>query len=448
MPDTYPERSDGGGIEPAAKRAPRTVEETGLPFLFLVELLVKILFLRGQIGLPALSTHVKLGAGILEPLLTFMRAEKLCEARRNGGNGTDADLYYLLGDQGRLRAAEYRRRNADSGPAPVTLADYSNQVLAQSVADMQVTRDDVQRDFRDVVASSAVLDQLGAAMNSGRALFFHGPAGSGKSYLAERLNGLLSGAIALPHAVMVDGEVLPFLDPMLHTLSRGGSVPSDPRWVRAQRPAVLTGGELTLDMLDLQFDQGTRLYQAPLHLKANNGIFIIDDLGRQRCSPVELMNRWIVPMARHIDYLSLHTGYKFPVPFDVIVVFSSNLAPQHLADDSFLRRIGYKIHVGPLSAYHYLAVFRSTCAQLGINFDEASYTYLLHLHSQYQRPLLACYPRDILAQICDQARYEDHAAQLSPEILFWAWENYFGSDDDLASTHNGPAAVQHKGEAK
>ena len=296
MPDTYPERSDGGGVEPAAKRAPRTVEETGLPFLFLVELLVKILFLRGQVGLPALSTHVKLGAGVLEPLLAFMRAEKLCEARRNGSSGTDADLYYQLGDQGRLRAAEYLRRNAYSGPAPVTLADYSNQVLAQSVAHMQVTRDDVLREFRHVVASSAVLDQLGAAMNSGRALFFHGPAGSGKSYLAERLNGLLSGAIALPHAVMVDGEVLPFLDPMLHTLSDSASLPSDPRWVRAQRPAVLTGGELTLDMLDLQFDQGARLYQAPPHLKANNGIFIIDDLGRQRCSPVELMNRWIVPM--------------------------------------------------------------------------------------------------------------------------------------------------------
>ena len=247
---------------------------------------------------------------------------------------------------------------------------------------------------------------------------------------------------------MVDGEVLPFLDPMLHTVSRGGPVPSDPRWVRAERPAVLTGGELTLDMLDLQFDQGTRLYQAPPHLKANNGIFIIDDLGRQRCSPVELMNRWIVPMSRRVDYLSLHTGYKFPVPFDVIVVFSSNLAPQQLADDSFLRRIGYKIHVGPLSAYHYLAVFRSTCAQLGINFDEASYTYLLLLHSRYGRPLLACYPRDILAQICDQARYEDHAAQLSPEVLFWAWKNYFGSDDDLASTHIGPSVVQHKGEAK
>ena len=447
MPDTYPERSDGGGVEPAAKRAPRSVADTGLPFLFLIELLVKIMFLRGQITLPALSSHVKLGASVLEPLLTFMRAEKLCEARRDGSSGTDADLSYQLGDQGRLRAADYLRRNAYSGPAPVNLADYSNQVLAQSVAHMHVTRDKVMRKFRDVVASTAVLDQLGAAMNSGRALFFHGPAGSGKSYLAERLNSLLSGSIALPHAVMVDGEVLPFLDPMLHTLS-GDTPPSDPRWVRAQRPAVLTGGELTLDMLDLQFDPGARLYQAPPHLKANNGIFIIDDLGRQRCSPVELMNRWIVPMARHIDFLSLHTGYKFAVPFDVIVVFSSNLAPQELADDSFLRRIGYKIHVGPLSAYHYLAVFRSTCAQLGINFDETSYTCLLHLHDHHKRPLLACYPRDILAQICDKARYDDLPAQLTPEVLQWAWNNYFGSDDNLASTHTGSATVQHKGEAK
>ena len=447
MPDTYPERSDGGGIEPAAKRAPRNVTETGLPFLFLVELLVKILFQRGQITLPALSSHVKLGAGVLEPLLTFMRSEKLCEARRDGISGTDADLSYQLGDLGRLRAAEYIRRNAYSGPAPVNLADYSNQVLAQSVAHMHVTRDNVMREFREVVASTTVLDQLGAAMNSGRALFFHGPAGSGKSYLAERLNGLLSGSIALPHAVMVDGEVLPFLDPMLHTLTND-TPPPDQRWVRAQRPAVLTGGELTLDMLDLQFDPGARLYQAPLHLKANNGIFIIDDLGRQRCSPVELMNRWIVPMARHIDYLTLHTGYKFPVPFDVIVVFSSNLAPQHLADDSFLRRIGYKIHVGPLSAYHYLAVFRNTCAQLGINFDEASYACLLHMHSLSQRPLLACYPRDILAQVCDKARYEDCPAQLEPEVLQWAWNNYFGSDDNFAGTHTGSATVQHKGEAK
>lgn len=448
MPDTYPETPAAGSITPAAMRAPRTVAETGLPFLFLVELLVKVMFQRGQISLPALSSHVKLGAGVLEPLLTFMRTEKLCEVQRSGNSGTDADQHYHLVDQGRLRAADYLRRNAYCGPAPVTLAAYSAQVLAQSVAHMHVTRETVMRQFHDVVACSSVLDQLGAAMNSGRALFLHGPAGSGKTYLAERLNGLLSGSIALPHAVMVDGEVLPFLDPMLHTLASDAPLPADPRWVRAYRPTVLTGGELTLDMLDLQFDPGSRLYQAPPHLKANNGIFIIDDLGRQRCSPVELMNRWIVPMARRIDYLSLHTGYKFPVPFDVIVVFSSNLAPQHLADDSFLRRIGYKIHIGPLSGYHYEAVFRNACEQLGMAFDRTAYDYLLQLHSQHRRPLLACYPRDVLAQLCDVARYDSRAPQLEAEALHWAWDNYFGAADGSAGIQNGPAAVLHKGVSK
>ena len=448
MPDTYPEAPADGSVTPAMQRAPRNVAETGLPFLFLVELLVKVMFLRGQIGLPALSSHVKLGAGVLEPLLTFMRAEKLCEVQRNGYSGTDADQHYHLVDQGRLRAIDYLRRNAYSGPAPVTLAHYSAQVLAQSVAHMHVTRETMMQQFHDVVASTAVLDQLGASMNSGRALFLHGPAGSGKTFLAERLHGLLSGTIALPHAVMVDGEVLPFLDPMLHTLATDAAPPADPRWVRARRPTVLTGGELTLDMLDLQFDPGARLYQAPPHLKANNGIFIIDDLGRQRCSPVELMNRWIVPMARRIDYLSLHTGYKFPVPFDVIVVFSSNLAPQQLADDSFLRRIGYKIHVGELSAYHYEAVFRHVCEQFGMTFNHTAYHYLLQLHGQHARPLLACYPRDILAQLCDVARYEGRPPRLESDALHWAWNNYFGTADGSAGIQNGPAAVLHKGVSK
>jgi len=448
MPDNYPEAPADGSVMPAAMRAPRNVNDTGLPFLFLVELLMKVIFQRGQISLPALSAHVKLGAGVLEPLLAFMRAEKLCEVQRNGNSGTDADLHYHLVDQGRLRAADYLRRNAYSGPAPVTLADYSAQVQAQSVARMQVTRDIVQRQFAEVVVSPQILDQLGCAMNSGRALFLHGPAGSGKTYLAERLHGLLSGAIALPYAVMVDGEVLPFLDPMLHSLASDAPVPPDPRWIRALRPTVLTGGELTLDMLDLQFDPGSRLYQAPPHLKANNGIFIIDDLGRQRCSPVELMNRWIVPMARRIDYLSLHTGYKFPVPFDVIVVFSSNMAPQHLADDSFLRRIGYKIHVGALNDQQYETVFRHVCQQFGMEFNHAAYDSLLQLHVQHGRQLLACYPRDILAQLCDVARYDSRTPRLEIKTLRWAWDNYFGTADGSDGIQNGPAAVQHEGVSK
>jgi hypothetical protein len=200
----------------------------------------------------------------------------------------------------------------------------------------------------------------------------------------------------------------------------------DARWELSTRPTVLTGGELTLNMLDLNFDSGTRFYQAPAHLKANNGIFIIDDLGRQRCSAVELMNRWIVPMDRRIDYLTLHTGQKFQVPFDVIVVFSSNFPPEQLAEGSFLRRLGYKIHVGALTETEYRRVFLQVCAQYGVPFSETAFHYLLHEHHYKEgRPLLACYPRDIVAQLRDVARYEGREPFADPMVLDWAWNNYF-----------------------
>ena len=425
-------------IDPALSslpRSPRTVVETGLPFLFLVELLAKVLFLRGQVRLTELSAHLKLSVSVLDPLIVFMRAEKLCEVTRRGGSGTDADLTYNLTDLGRLRGAEYLNRNAYSGPAPVTLAAYCAQVEAQSVAQMRIVRDDVIREFDDVVVSPSVLEQLGAAMNSRRAIFIHGPAGSGKTYLAERLAGLLKGHISVPHAILVDGEVVQIHDPMVHRRVDGEAqlrdtfdmrVMSDARWLRCTRPAVLTGGELTLDMLELQADPATRSYQAPPHLKANNGIFIIDDLGRQRCSASEVMNRWIVPMDRHVDYLSLHTGFKFLVPFDVIVVFSSNFPPEQLADEAFLRRLGSKILVGPLTEAQYERIFRQVCAKYAMPYSADAFQYLLHEHHYKEgRPLLACYPRDILAQVRDLAQYEGRPPGLDEAVLDWAWNNCF-----------------------
>ncbi|WP_233556406.1 ATP-binding protein [Noviherbaspirillum sedimenti] len=416
-------------------RAPRTPEETGLPFLFLVELVSKVLFLRGQVGLVELSAHLKLTVGVLDPLIVFMRAEKLCEVTRRGGSGTDADLTYNLTDLGRTRATEFMSRNAYAGPAPVTLAAYCAQVEAQSVAQMHIMREDMANEFADIVVSPIVLEQLGTAMNSGRAIFVHGPAGSGKTYLAERLAGLLHGDILVPHAIVVDGEVVQVHDPVVHPPVDGMAEQADvfdkrmlldARWLRTRRPAVLTGGELTLDMLDLQFDPGTRFYQAPPHLKANGGIFIIDDLGRQRCSPAELMNRWIVPMDRRVDFLSLHTGYKFLVPFDVIVVFSSNFPPEQLADGSFLRRLGYKIHVGPLTEAQYERIFRQVCKQFEVPYSDDAFHYLVHQHHyQEERALLACYPRDILAQVRDLALYEGRAPSLDQRVLDWAWNNYF-----------------------
>lgn len=417
-------------------RPPRTIHETGLPFLFLAELAVKILFLRGLVRLVELSSHMKLSVSVIDPMIAFLRAEKLCEASRSGTTGTDADLSYKLTELGRERAADLLARCAYAGAAPVTLADYCAEVEAHSVANLRITRAVMAAEYGDIVVPPALLDQLGAAMNSGRAMFIHGPAGSGKTYLAERLAGLLKGTISVPHAVLAGGEIVQIYDPVLHRSPSGGDsadafqsrLARDGRWVTCKRPAVLTGGELMLDMLDLKFDQVTRYYQAPPHLKANNGIFIVDDLGRQRCSPTDLLNRWIVPMDRKVDFLSLHTGFKFQVPFDVIVVFSSNLPPASLGDGSFLRRIGYKIHVGPLSEAEYQRVFAGVCAQMGIEWDADAFHYLLQEHHYAEeRPLLACYPRDLLAQVRDSAAYEGGRAQLTPEIIDWAWNNYFSS---------------------
>jgi hypothetical protein len=424
-------------LAPSNARAPRTVDETGLPFLFLAELLGKILFQRGQLRLAELAAHTKLNVSVIDPLIAFLRAEKLCEVARIGNSGTDADLCYILTEAGRARAQAALGRNAYAGPAPVTLAAYVAQVKAQSMANMQVTRGAMAAVFDGIVVNPVVLDQIGAGMNSGRALFLHGVAGSGKTYLAERLRDLLVGTIAVPHALMVDGEVIPFFDNVQHCVTEPalteapgldrGSAP-DMRWIRGvRRPAALAGGELTLDMLDLRFDPHTRLYQAPPHLKSNNGIFIIDDLGRQRCTPEALMNRWIVPMDRNVDYLTLHTGHTFQVPFDVIVVFSSNFVPQRLSDGAFLRRLGYKIEVPEASIDEYTRLFRQACESVGVTFDAAAFDYLLACHRERGVPLLACYPRDLMRQLRDLARYEDCAPELSRRTLDWAWDNYFAA---------------------
>lgn len=428
-------------------RPPRTVNETGLPFVFLVELAVKVLFLRGLVRLVELASHLKLSVSVLDPMITFMRAEKLCEVTRIGSTGTDADISYKLTDLGRTRGVEYLNRCGYAGPAPVTLESYSAEIRARSVASMRISRAAMLAEFGDIVVSAGVLDQLGAAMNSGRAMFIHGPAGSGKTYLAERLAGLLTGAISVPYALYVGGEVIQMYDPVVHRDPEGSGSPDDAfhsrlardgRWIACRRPAVLTGGELTLDMLDLKFDETTRYYQAPPHLKANNGIFIVDDLGRQRCSPTDLLNRWIVPMDRKVDFLSLHTGYKFQVPFDVIVVFSSNLPPAELGDGAFLRRIGYKIHVGPMVENDYRSIFMRACDEHGIAWCGETFDYLVREHHvREDRPLLACYPRDLLSQVRDKGAYEGEVPLLTPASIRWAWNNYFtGAQHTAPGTAN------------
>jgi hypothetical protein len=414
---------------------PRTVDDTGLHVLFLVELTAKILFLRGRLRLTELANHLKLPATVVDVVLNCMRTERMCEVARRGE--TDGDVHYNLTDAGRLRAAEFLQNSQYAGTAPVSLASYTEQVQRQAIAGMRVTLPDVDRAFQGLVIKPHLREQLGAAMNSGRAMFIYGPAGSGKTFLAEQLLRLLSGYVAVPHAICVDNEVIQLFDPLVHEPVEEvvGSHDSlyrlrqmDARWVLCRRPTSLTGGELTLDMLNLYFDETTRFYQAPPHVKANNGLFIIDDLGRQLISPQQLMNRWIVPMDRRHDYQALHNGYKFAIPFDVILVFSTNMTPSQVADEAFLRRLGYKIHVGPLEESEYRSIFQDVCAEKGVPYSDAALEYLLREHHEKDgKPLLACYPRDIVGQIKDFAMYRNTAPELTRDALAWAWRNYFAS---------------------
>ena len=414
---------------------PRSLEQTGLSSQFLVELLAKILFLRGQLRLVDLAEHTKLSIGILEPLLTFMRNERLCEVSRS--SETETSISYNLTDLGRLRAEDFLRKSQYAGPAPVSLKAYVEQVRAQTIANMQTTQKELLRAFEGIVLKEQILKQFGAAMNSGRAIFVYGPAGSGKTFISEKLVRLLSGNIAVPYAIAVDNEVIQVYDPLVHEQVVQDEAPfgldrrwsPDLRWVLCRRPVVKTGGELTLSMLDLDFDESARFYQSPPQVKANNGLFLIDDLGRQLASPLDIMNRWIVPLDRHVDYLTLHTGKKFVLPFDVIVVFSTNMPPNQLADEAFLRRLGYKIYIGQLDEDEYRAISRQVCDQLQIPYSDKQLDYLLREHHYKEdKPLLACIPRDILGQLKDVARYEERQPELSEELLDWAWNNYFAHD--------------------
>lgn len=411
--------------------APRSLEETGLNDQMLVELVAKILYLRGNLSLIELAQHLRLSAMIVEHTCEFMRMRRKLELLRSGATSGDAD--YGLTELGRARAAEFLRKCSYAGPAPVTLESYAEQVRRQSFSAMRVTHEDVENNYRNMVVRSELRDLVGSAMNSGKPIFLYGPSGSGKTFLAESMMRLLTGTIYVPYALVVDGEIIQVFDPIIHRPVDAEPAPNrldnrqriDGRWVPCLRPVAISGGELTLEMLDLHFDRTSGFYQAPAHVKANNGLYIIDDLGRQLVRPEELMNRWIVPMDRRRDYLSLHTGGSFEVPFDVKLVFSTNLSPEKLADEAFLRRLGYKIHVGAVSESEYEQIFRGVCDEFRIAFSAETFNFLLDMHQRMNRPTFACYPRDLISQMRDNAIYRERPVELTPELIDWAWHSYF-----------------------
>lgn len=418
-------------LAPLAPR-PRTVAETGLSLHFLAELLAKHLHSGGVLTIGQLTERVALAGPILETVLNFLRKEARVEVL--GSTSGSTELRYALTDRGRNWALEGLLRSGYIGPAPAPLDVYTEVVRAQSVRRLGVNRDAMRQAFQGIVVREALLDQLGPALHSGRAIFVYGEPGTGKTYISQRLAGLLGDTVLIPHAIMVGDTVIQIFDPILHQPVAADAAPAsatlheghDPRYVQCRRPAVLTGGELTLDMLELQYDPDHKLYRAPLQLKATNGLYLIDDLGRQRVPSVDLLNRWIVPMDGGVDYLTLGSGQRFPVLFDVVLVFSTNLNPLDLADEAFLRRLGYKIRFDPLDPAEYQAVWRQVCAQLGIPFDAGMLSYMLEcFYAKDGIPLLPCHPRDLLGLVADHCRYHNEAVQVTPDNLAFAWNTYF-----------------------
>ncbi len=423
-------------VPPDPAQAPVT-EAASLPPAFLTDLALRHFARLGELKLVQIAQHMGLPVPTVDGLLTNMRKLGLLEVPRRGA--IEGDVSYALTELGQRQARLAYEKCNYVGPAPVTLPEYVARVAEQSQHLLPVRAARLQQAMSDLVIDPAMLPTLGSALNSGKTIYLYGASGSGKTYLAEHLVKTLEGHILVPYAVYVDGEVIQVYDPVVHFPAPAAAAPAqrlaretqvDGRWVLVERPVVIAGGELTLEMLDLNYDPHTRLHIAPPQMKANNGIFVVDDFGRQRVSPHELMNRWIVPLDRRVDYLALNTGTKFSVPFDVRVVFSSNLAPEELVDPAFARRLGYKIQLVPMNAQNYRAVVAQACARSGVPPDPAAIDYLVStLHMRKLMPYLPSLPFDVISKIADRARYLEQAPRMTPELLDWAWANYFGGNE-------------------
>lgn len=411
-----------GGMSPEQK--PKTLAELGVREAILEDLALKTLYLFGPFTTRELSKHMKVGFDVATQLYNRLRAAQFCQV--TGMLGSVPEI--AITTQGRARALELLAQNHYSGATPVSLEQYVAQVRRQSVRNVVVHEEDVQRAFKHLVISPKVATQIGTALNSGSSIFLHGPSGVGKTAIAETMSRVLAeDHIWVPYSVDVDGQIIAVFDPMIHkAVKQPDGRTSDERWVRCSRPSVLVGGELTVDMLDLEFNAGTRFYTAPLQMKANNGVLIVDDFGRQRIRPEDLLNRWVVPLDRGIDFFTLAGGRKIEVPFEMLVVFATNMDPAQLVEGAFLRRIQTKIHIDSCSDEQFSEIFRRFAAQRSLQIDDALLMELIGvIRNNLGQELRGCHPRDLVNQVCWAARYENHEPRLDRASLIAAVEAYF-----------------------
>jgi hypothetical protein len=418
---------------------PQDLASTGLDERLLADLAAKHLQSAGTLTLAQLSERLGLPGPVVEKVLNFMRREAKIEVKpRLDGTGS---LPYALTDRGRSSALDALLRSGYVGAAPVPLADYVKLAQSQTVHARKADRERLGKAFEGMFMPDDAADRFGISVNSGRPVFVYGPPGTGKTYVTQRLARLFRDIVLIPHSIAIDETIVQVFDPLLHKAVRLSEHQSimleqghDARYVACERPVVITGGELTLDLLDVRYEPSTRQYEAPLQLKANNGMFVIDDLGRQKASPDQVLNRWIVPMSERRDYHSLGSGRHFVTPFDVVLVFSSNMHPLELTDEAFLRRIGHKIYCGYVSREGYEQIWETVCDELDIAFDPELVRFVVdELHGRRNMPLLPCHPRDLIDIALGKAAYIGRTNDLTPELLTWAWDTYFVSKDNAGA---------------
>jgi hypothetical protein len=404
------------------------VEDTGIEPGFIADLILKIVYYHSIIPAGKIAEVLRLPfSGVVDGLLEDLKINHFVEVS-GSASPLRVAYTYTLTDKGRTKVHELLRRSTYAGACPVSLEDYSYMVSHQRARDAEVTRDVVERAFSLMVLAPGVLEQLGPAINSGEPLFIFGPSGNGKTMMAEIATTCLGGEVYIPHALIVEGEIIRVFDGDYHQEVEDPNPYVDRRWVRSKRPVVTAGAELTLASLDLMYSPHSKVYDAPLQLKANCGMFLIDDFGRQQCSVTSLLSRWSVPLEKRVDYLNLSTGSKIKVPFEELIVFATNLAPMDLVDDAFLRRTPYKIEVLPPTPDQFKAIFKRVALARGIEYVEETFQYLMIEHyEKHGREPQACHPRDLLNHLLSAAHYYQVQPLLSKELLDFACRSYFGS---------------------
>ncbi len=414
----------------------RSIEDTGLNMLAIADLILKVLYFSGFMSGHQLADYVRLPhTGVVDQVMEFLKREKMVEVKGSGGVGAAA-YQYIVSEKGADKAHEAMERSQYAGPCPVTLQQYIAAMHAQNRERLSVTQEQLTNSLTHLVVSENMLNKVGPAVNSGKSIFLYGPPGNGKTTISESVGRMILGTdLWIPYSIDVDGQTIRVFDSVNHEVleaspTEGGSgrtgLKRDPRWIRIRRPVIMVGGELTLAGLDLVYDDSNKYYEAPYQVKANGGMFLIDDFGRQQVRPRDLLNRWIVPLEKGVDFLTLHTGRKIEIPFFVMIVFSTNLEPRDLVDEAFLRRIRHKIEVGDPTYEEFREIFKKVCEAKRVPYDDKGLAYLLQeWYIKHDRKLRSVHPRDLIDQLIDIARYMNRPPRLTKDLIDRSAESYF-----------------------